>query len=144
MAHIHWGGGSPNILNASDIGQIAGALRDAFIIDKRAEFAVEIDPRHMDAEKMAAFVAAGVTRVSVGVQDFNPAVQAAIGREQSFETTKRIIERLRQHRITSINIDLMFGLPRQTQDSVERTIMQVLDIEPIGLPFSATRICPSA
>src|SRR5262245_29527532 len=98
----------------------------------------------MDAEKIEAFVAAGVTRVPVGVQDFNSAVQEAISREQSFETTKRIIERLRQYRIASINIDLMYGLPRQTQESVERTIMQVLDLDPIGLPFSATRICPSA
>src|SRR5262252_4573895 len=125
VAHIHWGGGSPNILTAGDIGKIAAALRDAFIVDNSAEFAVEIDPRHMDAEKIEAFVAADVTRVSVDVQDFNSAVQEAISREQSFETTKRIIERLRQYRIASINIDLMYGLPRQTQESVEHTIMQV-------------------
>ena len=130
VAHMHWGGGSPNILTAGDIGKIASALRNAFIIEKHAEFAVEIDPRHMDAQKILAFVEAGVTRVSVGVQDFNPAVQAAIGREQSFETTKRIIEQLRWYGIASINIDLMYGLPRQTQESVERTIAQVLELDP--------------
>lgn len=130
VTHIHWGGGSPNVLTAGDIGKIAGALRDAFSIDKRAEFAVEIDPRHMDAGKVAAFVEAGVTRVSVGVQDFHPAVQAAVGREQSFEMTKRIIQQLRHYNIASINIDLMYGLPRQTLESVDRAITQVLDLDP--------------
>jgi oxygen-independent coproporphyrinogen III oxidase len=127
VTHIHWGGGSPNVLTAGDIGKIAGALRDAFSIDKRAEFAVEIDPRHVDAGKVAAFVEAGVTRVSVGVQDFHPAVQAAVGREQSFEMTKRIIQQLRHYNIASINVDLMYGLPRQTLESVDRTITQVLE-----------------
>src|SRR5262245_41482623 len=130
VAHIHWGGGSPNILTASDIRRMAAALRDAFNIAERAEFAVEIDPRHMDAERLDALVEVGVTRVSVGVQDFHPAVQAAIGREQSFETTKQIIERLRGSGIASINVDLMYGLPRQTQESVDRTISQVLELDP--------------
>src|SRR5262245_48226587 len=130
VVHIHWGGGSPNILSSADIGKMAGALRDAFLIDQRAEFAVEIDSRHMDAEKISAFAKAGVTRVSVGVQDFDPAVQAAIGREQSFATTKCVVAQLRQFGIASINVDLMYGLPRQTQASVERTITQVLDLDP--------------
>jgi oxygen-independent coproporphyrinogen III oxidase len=105
-------------------------LRDSFLIDQRAEFAVEIDPRHMDAEKISAFAKAGVTRVSVGVQDFDPAVQAAIGREQSFATTTCVVAQLRQYGTASINVDLMYGLPRQTQASVERTITQVLDLDP--------------
>lgn len=130
VAHLHWGGGSPNILAAPDILELAEALRAHFSVGKAAEFAVEIDPRHMDPEKLDAFARAGVTRVSVGVQDFDAAVQAAIGREQSFETTRRAVAAFRERGIASINIDLMYGLPRQTRESVERTIGQVLELEP--------------
>jgi oxygen-independent coproporphyrinogen-3 oxidase len=84
----------------------------------------------MDEARIAAFAGAGVTRVSVGVQDFDPVVQAAIGRKQSLETTRRVIEEFRAQGIISINIDLMYGLPRQTRESVERTIAQVLHLDP--------------
>jgi oxygen-independent coproporphyrinogen-3 oxidase len=102
----------------------------AFDVVEGAEFAVEIDPRHMDATKADAFARAGVNRVSVGVQDFDPAVQAAIGREQSYETTRDVISALRKRGIACINIDLMYGLPRQTQASIDRTVAQVLSLDP--------------
>jgi oxygen-independent coproporphyrinogen-3 oxidase len=130
VTHLHWGGGSPNILSAADIIALAEAVRSAFNVAEAAEFAVEIDPRHMDAMKADAFARAGVNRVSVGVQDFDPAVQAAIGREQSYETTQGAIAALRARGIAAINIDLMYGLPRQTQASVDRTIGQVLSLDP--------------
>ncbi len=130
VTHLHWGGGSPNILSAADIVALAEALRSAFNFAETAEFAVEIDPRHMDSAKASAFAHAGVNRVSVGVQDFDPAVQAAIGREQSYEMTRGAIAALRARGIASVNIDLMYGLPRQTQASVERTIDQVLVLDP--------------
>lgn len=130
VTHLHWGGGSPNILSTTDIVALAGALRGAFNFAAAAEFAVEIDPRHMDAAKADALACIGVNRVSVGVQDFDPAVQAAIGRKQSFETTHRAIAELRARGIASINIDLMYGLPHQTQASVARTIGRVLALQP--------------
>ncbi len=130
VVHLHWGGGSPNILAASHIIALADALRGRFNIDSAAEFAVEIDSRHMDTAKADAFARAGVNRVSIGVQDFDPAVQAAIGREQSFETTKDAVAALRGRGIASVNIDLMYGLPHQTQESVERTIDSVIGLEP--------------
>ncbi|HEU4380754.1 MAG TPA: oxygen-independent coproporphyrinogen III oxidase, partial [Hyphomicrobiaceae bacterium] len=130
VQHIHWGGGSPNILAAGDIAGLAEALRVKFSIDRAAEFAVEIDPRHMDGGKLETFARAGVTRVSIGVQDFDSSVQAAIGRTQSFETTRATIEELRHRGIASINIDLMYGLPHQTRKSVERTVEQVLLLAP--------------
>lgn len=128
--HIHWGGGSPNILAAPHIVELAEALRAHFNVDNTAELAVEIDPREMDAERFDAFARAGVTRVSLGVQDFDVSVQAAIGREQSFETTMSAVAAFRERGIASINIDLMYGLPHQTRRSVERTIAQVLELEP--------------
>ena len=82
VTHIHWGGGSPNILSPEDIAQVGTALRTAFDIAPDAEYAVEIDPRSLSDEQVAAFAAIGVNRVSLGVQDFEDQVQAAINRIQ--------------------------------------------------------------
>ncbi len=130
VTHVHWGGGSPNILTANDIVELADALRTRFRISEEAEFAVEIDPRHMDPQRLDAFARAGISRVSVGVQDFDAAVQAAIGREQSFQTTRSVVEALRARGVRSINVDLMYGLPRQTRTSVDRTVARVLELDP--------------
>lgn len=130
VTHIHWGGGTPNILNADDITRLAASIRRLYRIAADAEFAVEIDPRHLDPDQVAAFGHAGVNRISVGVQDFDPAVQAAINREQTFEMTQRAISMFRDQGIRSINADLVYGLPHQTSDSVARTIEQVLTLRP--------------
>jgi oxygen-independent coproporphyrinogen-3 oxidase len=130
VVHIHWGGGSPNILSPADIGVLARELGTRFKISEAADFAVEIDPRHIDDAQVDAFMEAGVRRVSIGVQDFDTAVQAAIGREQSFEVTRWAVDAFRGRGVGSINIDLMYGLPHQTQESVDRTLEQVLELEP--------------
>jgi len=130
VSHIHWGGGTPNILQPGDIERLSAALRTQFTIAPDAEFAVEIDPRHLDPEQVAAFQRSGVNRVSIGVQDFDPAVQAAINRVQSFEMTQRAIDMFRDSGITSVNVDLVYGLPNQTSDSIARTIAQVLSLRP--------------
>lgn len=130
VTHIHWGGGSPNILAADDIIALDGVTRARFKIRDDAEFAVEIDPRTLSPEQVSAFALAGVNRVSIGVQDFDAKVQAAINRKQSYETTKRAIEAFRSVGIRSINIDLVYGLPHQTRHSVKETIRKVLTLEP--------------
>ncbi len=130
VSHIHFGGGSPNILKAEHLVALSAAIRDRFEVEKTAEFAIEIDPRGLDEARVAAMKAAGVNRVSIGVQDFEPAVQAAINREQSYETTRRAVLMLRDAGIVSINIDLVYGLPHQTRASVARTMEQVLRLEP--------------
>ena len=129
-AHIHWGGGSPNILEPQDIRRLARSFADNFTLTDDAEFAVEIDPRRIDAARIEAFAEAGVTRVSLGVQDFSMPVQTAINRVQSFETTRDVLERFRAAGVPSINIDLVYGLPHQTRDSVAETIDRVLDLSP--------------
>src|SRR4029078_11009490 len=91
---------------------------------------VEIDTRGLDDERIAAFARAGVTRVSVGVQDFDERVQAAINRRQSFEETQRVVLAFRGHGIDAVNIDLVYGLPHQTRDGVERTAAKVLELQP--------------
>lgn len=130
VTHIHWGGGSPSILAPEDIHGLADALRAAFQVAAVAEMAIEIDPRNLSAEKVDAFVAVGVNRVSLGVQDFEPAVQAAIGREQDFALTRRAVEMFRDQGVSSVNIDLVYGLPHQTTESLTRTVEQVLMLAP--------------
>jgi len=130
IAHVHWGGGSPSILTPDDILRVSELLRSAFSVRATAEIAVEVDPRNMTAEKVAAFAATGVNRVSLGVQDFDERVQEAIGRQQSFELTRRVVDLFREHGIVSINIDLVYGLPHQTAESAARTIAQALEFAP--------------
>ncbi|MCC7253496.1 oxygen-independent coproporphyrinogen III oxidase [Hyphomicrobium sp.] len=130
VTHLHWGGGSPNSLAAGEICSLAERTREMLHLDAAAEFAVEIDPRFMDGARVAAFRRAGVNRVSIGVQDFDPKVQAAINRYQPYEVTRQVVTSLREAGITSLNIDLVYGLPGQTQASVARTLEQVLTLDP--------------
>jgi len=130
VTHLHWGGGSPNALAPRQIMTLAGEIREKFNVDKAAEFAVEIDPRFMDAERVTSFRRAGVNRVSIGVQDFDPAVQQAINRHQPYDMTARVVALVRDAGIPSLNVDIVYGLPRQTQASVARTIEQVLALDP--------------
>ena len=130
IAHIAWGGGSPSVLNAPDIRRLAAALRSHFTLAPDVEFAVEVDPRALAEDKIDAFAQSGVTRISIGVQDFADDVQAAINREQSFETTAAVIEGFRKRGIGSINVDLVYGLPKQTSDSVADTMDRVIGLKP--------------
>jgi oxygen-independent coproporphyrinogen-3 oxidase len=127
---IHWGGGTPTILAPDDIRDLAGALEQHFDVLPEAEFAVEIDPRTVTSEDVRALAAAGVTRASLGVQDINPEVQRAINRWQPLAQTAKVISMLRAAGISALNIDLMYGLPKQTIDHVEATVDAVLELEP--------------
>lgn len=130
VAHLHWGGGSPNYLGPGDISALSAALKGSFGFDADAEFAVEVDPRYVTPAQVEAFRAAGVNRVSIGVQDFDVRVQEAIGRLQSFETTRSTVEMCRAAGVGSINLDLIYGLPRQTLESVSRTLDQAIALAP--------------
>jgi oxygen-independent coproporphyrinogen-3 oxidase len=130
VRHIHWGGGSPDILAPADILRLGRAFVERFTMAPGAEFAVEIDPRLLNEEQADSFVAVGINRVSIGVQDFDEAVQRAIGRIQSFETTRKSVDWFRQRGIASVNVDLVYGLPRQTEDGLARTLEQVVELAP--------------
>lgn len=130
FTHIHWGGGSPDILEPADIIRLGAEINAAFKIAPGAEIAVEIDPRLLDAPRADAFAEIGINRVSIGVQDFDETVQKAIGRLQGYETTRHAVELFRARGVASINVDLVYGLPHQTEDSVARTIAQVLTLAP--------------
>lgn len=130
VRHIHWGGGTPTILVAADVLRLTERLRERFALTEDAEFAVEIDPRDLPAETVSALGQAGVNRASLGVQDINPDVQAAINRIQPIEVTRLAVDRLREAGVDAINIDIMYGLPHQTERHIQTTIDAVLPLAP--------------
>lgn len=127
---VHFGGGSPTMLKPDDILMLGRALRDQFDFLDDASFSVEIDPNDMDEGRLDAFAAIGMTRASLGVQDFDPKVQKAINREQGFALTKSIVDAVRARGVNSVNLDLLYGLPHQTRESVAATVAQALTLAP--------------
>ena len=118
IAHLHFGGGSPNILSPADFLELTDAVRRCFGIREGAEIAVELDPRTMQKGQVAAYARAGVNRASLGVQTLAEDVQHAINRVQPREMVLGLIEELRGAGIEAINMDLMYGLPYQTTQHV--------------------------
>jgi len=127
---MHWGGGTPTMLRARDFTRLTEALRRTFAVAADCEIAIEIDPRTLTAETVLALKDARVTRASLGVQDFEPRVQKAVGRVQSFEQTARAVDWLRDAGIVNINLDLMYGLPYQTAETVAATARRALGLDP--------------
>ncbi|MHA1113497.1 MAG: radical SAM protein, partial [Alphaproteobacteria bacterium] len=130
VRHLHWGGGTPTILRGADFLDLMGFLRARFDFAEDAEIAVEIDPRVTTRETVAGLAEGGTTRASIGVQDFDPAVQQAINRFQSSETTAAVAEWLRADGIVDLNLDLLYGLPKQTAPGVARTMERALTLAP--------------
>lgn len=130
VTHLHWGGGSPTMLAPDDVRALKAALAEHFEFSEKSEFAVEIDPRGLKDEMVAALAEAGLTRASIGVQDFDDTVQKAINRIQPFDETQRVVESLRAAGIRGLNIDLIYGLPHQTKENVARTIELSLSLNP--------------
>ena len=115
---IHWGGGTPNILSPEQFTRIWRHVSFWFDVDQSASHAVEVDPRALTPGHAAAFASSGVTRASLGVQDFNAHVQHAIGREQPAALVEQAVACLRNAGVDQISMDLMYGLPAQTKDDL--------------------------
>ncbi|MFZ0421402.1 MAG: oxygen-independent coproporphyrinogen III oxidase [Xanthobacteraceae bacterium] len=130
IANLHWGGGTPTILAPQDFLRLTATLRDRFSFAPDAELAVEIDPRTMTRGHASVLAQIGITRASLGVQDFDERVQRAVGRIQSVEQTARVVQWCRDAGIGGINLDLIYGLPHQTTASTAATIERVLDLDP--------------
>ncbi|WP_306119732.1 MULTISPECIES: oxygen-independent coproporphyrinogen III oxidase [unclassified Roseitalea] len=127
---VHFGGGSPSILDSADMGRLGDGLRAAFRFTSQTEVSVEIDPSDVGEDTLAGLAALGVTRASVGVQDFDPLVQRAINRPQTFEQTRDVIEAMRAAGVGSVNIDALYGLPLQTRTRLMSTIDKVVSLDP--------------
>jgi oxygen-independent coproporphyrinogen-3 oxidase len=130
VAHLHLGGGSPSLLRPADMDRLRKALDKSFRFTPSAEISIEIDPSDANDGLYEALLALGVTRASIGVQDFNEEVQRAINRPQSFEMTRDVVEMLRKTGIASVNIDALYGLPHQSCDRLAGTIAKVVSLDP--------------
>lgn len=129
-AHIHWGGGTPTLLNGSDFRRIMLGLRQIFEIAEDTEVAVEIDPRTLTPQSVSALAKAGVNRVSIGVQDVSERVQRAVNRVQPFEVVESAVKSLRANGIEAASFDVMYGLPHQTPESMIAGIDLALSLKP--------------
>lgn len=130
VRHVHFGGGTPTIMEPAELLGLMNLLRQEFSLDEKTEIAVEIDPRTLTRKMTAALGEAGVTRASLGVQSFDPVVQRAINRIQSYEQTARATEGLRAAGVRGVNFDLIYGLPHQTVTSCIETVRQAIALRP--------------
>jgi oxygen-independent coproporphyrinogen-3 oxidase len=130
ISHLHFGGGAPNIMSGNDMETLFAALADRFDLSACHEIAMELDPSLVTTRQAQTLAACGVTRVSLDVQDFDANVQNAIQREQSFAVIAKACDDLRATGITSINIDLMCGLPFQTPATMADTAQQAISLNP--------------
>lgn len=130
VTQIHFGGGTPNYLSPSQFLGLFLWIRNHFMVARDAEISIEIDPRVTTTEHLQILADLGFNRISLGIQDFDPKVQEAIGREQSFATAEKIMHLARILGITDIHCDLIYGLPRQTLKSFATTLELLLKLQP--------------
>ncbi|MBL8671500.1 MAG: oxygen-independent coproporphyrinogen III oxidase [Alphaproteobacteria bacterium] len=130
VTHLHWGGGTPTQLPPAVLERVMQAIADRYALDEDAEVAVEIDPRVMTPAMASTLGRCGFNRASLGVQDFTPHVQAAIGRVQSYDVVARTVDLLRDAGVGQLNFDLMYGLPQQTEGDCVTTVERCLRLYP--------------
>ncbi len=132
VTQIHWGGGTPTFLSDKEIYEIIECIRDNFNVppDNEVEFGIEVDPRTVDQQRLKNLNNLGFNRISFGVQDFDSSVQKAVNRVQSNEQIKQHIIDSRKLHYQSINIDLMYGLPKQSLHSFSKTLDTTIELSP--------------
>ncbi|QQA42720.1 oxygen-independent coproporphyrinogen III oxidase [Pelagovum pacificum] len=135
IGRVHLGGGTPTILPPDMLEDLVGALKQMRPWSDLAEFSVEIDPTEIDAARVDALARLGMTRASIGVQDFDPVVQGAIGRLQGFDITQQVVTMLREAGVESLNLDVLYGLPHQTLARMTDSIQHVLALDPDRVAF---------
>ncbi|MDU6684346.1 MAG: oxygen-independent coproporphyrinogen III oxidase [Enterobacteriaceae bacterium] len=130
VSQLHWGGGTPTYLNKAQISRLMGLLRGHFQFDVDAEISIEVDPREIELDVLDHLRSEGFNRLSMGVQDFNKEVQRLVNREQDESFIFALIKRARDIGFTSTNIDLIYGLPKQTPESFAFTLSRVAELSP--------------
>lgn len=132
VEQLHFGGGTPTFLSHDELRQLMAHLRKHFNLldDDSGDYGIEIDPREADWSTMGLLRELGFNRVSIGLQDLDPAVQRAVNRLQSLEETRAVIDAARTLQFRSINIDLIYGLPKQTPENFARTVDEVINLQP--------------
>ena len=130
LSRLHWGGGTPTLLDAEMIGALTDAIKSVAPFTEGTEFSVEIDPNEVDGPRLDALARAGMTRASIGVQDFDPDIQKTIGREQSYDLTRDVADQIRATGVESLNADILFGLPHQTPERMAESVQKLLSLSP--------------
>ena len=130
LSQIHLGGGTPTLLNPELITELGDALRGFRPWAEDIQYSVEIDPTEVDRPRLDALAAAGMTRASIGVQDFDPVVQEAIGRTQPFDLTYDVVGMIRDAGVRSLNMDVLYGLPHQNRTRMADSVQRVLSLSP--------------
>jgi oxygen-independent coproporphyrinogen III oxidase len=130
LNQLHFGGGTPTFLSDDQLAQLMLSLRRHFQLDDGGEYAIEVDPRTVNPARLAHLKALGFNRLSLGVQDFDAKVQKAVHRVQPFESVKALTDQARAMGFGSINMDLIYGLPCQSEESMEQTLSQVVELRP--------------
>src|SRR3989338_6354352 len=130
VSQLHLGGGTPTFLSDEGLRELMGMLKRSFSLAPGGEYSIEVDPRTVNADRLAVLAELGFNRLSFGVQDFDPEVQKAVHRIQPAEQVFSLVESARSLGFESINVDLIYGLPRQTPESFDRTLAQVTQLRP--------------
>ncbi|GAA5187099.1 oxygen-independent coproporphyrinogen III oxidase [Ferrimonas gelatinilytica] len=130
VTQMHWGGGTPTFLNGDQIRRLTGLLKSHFRFADEGEFSIEIDPREIDLSLLDVLKEVGFNRISVGVQDFDKRVQAAVNREQDEQFIFDLVDAARERGFRSTNVDLIYGLPHQTPESFQATLERIKDLSP--------------
>lgn len=130
LSRLHWGGGTPTLLSADLMRDLAKAIFAVAPMAAGGEFSVEIDPNEIDDARLDALAAAGMNRASIGVQDFDPMIQKAIGREQGYALTRDVAQRIRAGGVASLNADILYGLPFQTAPRISDSVQKLLTLAP--------------
>ncbi len=143
LKQIHLGGGTPNFLSPASMESLLKPILDNCTIDKSEfEASIEVDPRRCTDEQLKKYVELGFNRISLGVQDFNIEVQKLINRVQSYESVEKVTQTSRDLGITSVNFDLIYGLPKQTMDLFKKTVEQTLKLKPERIALYSLAIVP--
>lgn len=130
VSAVHFGGGSPTMLDPQDMQDLMDCLRRHFTFGLAPEISVEMDPNDLDDSRYDALAAIGMSRASLGVQDFDDKVQKTINRIQSFEQTKSVVDAVRARGVHSVNCDILYGLPFQTCETLKTTVDQIVSLDP--------------
>lgn len=143
LGRLQIGGGTPNYLPLHELDHLVSGIEERLALTEDAELGVEVDPRHVAPGQLDALHGLGFNRVSFGVQDFDPVVQVAIGRNQGADITRNAVREARRSGFESVNIDLVYGLPEQTLERFDTTLDAVLELKPDRLALFSFAYLPT-
>lgn len=130
ISQLHLGGGSPTFFSDDELSELMSMIKQSFVLAPNGEYSIEVDPRTVNDTRLEHLATLGFNRLSFGVQDFDEEVQKAVHRIQPAEQVFSLVETARRLKFESVNVDLIYGLPKQTPESFSRTLAQIVELRP--------------